>query len=159
MKTENGFKILAPFLGISQVGCRKSLFWSFLRSLDTLHVVGEGKTPVSHIIDIEGEEKARNHFRGLVSELKAWGVAAVHTSMPENRVSSSLPSTRNEVFIPETKFLKIFAQLAGSLMSWLFTRELPLPIHDHADGIRFKAARFNFHLCEWLTSLVVKGLG
>lgn len=40
MKTENGFKILASFSGISQVGCRKSLFWSFLRLLDTLHVVG-----------------------------------------------------------------------------------------------------------------------
>lgn len=144
MKTENGFKILASFSGISQVGCRKSLFWSFLRSLDTLHVVGPtwrgGRMGGSHFIDIEGEEKARNHFRGLVFELKAPRRCCSAHFYAWEPCQLQFAKHLERSFHPRNKVSQNIctACLLVHSSSWLFTREFSLPIHDHTAGFRSK---------------------
>lgn len=152
MKTENGFRILASFSGISQVGYRKSFVLKF-SSLATLHVVGRVWRRFHISLTLRVRSEARNRFRGLVCEsssLRRRCSAHFYAWEPCQKLlkwNFHPRSSWNEVFIPEKKFFKIFAQFAGTLMSWLFTREF-LSSVSLEFRIRFKPTRFNFCLCE-----------
>lgn len=151
MKTENGFKILASFSGISQVGCRKSLFWSFPLSLQTLHVekrkCGERKNTQFTFHWHWGWGKGKESLSRASSRLKsprrccnahfhAWEPCQLQFAEllersfhPRNKVSQNICTARWNTHVVTTH-----SRISSS----------DARTSESSIGVHFKAAQFNF---------------
>lgn len=138
------FKILAPFSGIS-LGCRLDFERNVLKfsSLEMLHVVrllGEGRITGSHFNGRWGWAKGK--FLGLVFELRARGVPALHTS--ENHVSEALGTKFSSQKQSFSKYLH--NSLTHSCRDYSFGTSLP--IHEQASALK-RLNTFFIHVSGW----------